>query len=217
MPPGRSIPRPPASRPKKPKPPAEGEIPVDLQKSSGELVALSSRIRACTACDRAAPERAYGTGYPRAPIMLLKDRPSAADLETSGAFADSSEALTKAFAALRIPISWTFGSTAVRCGDAPATGDQIAACATHLLIEIEAVSPRVIVVFGETALAALRSLDGRCGLQVPDEIPRGEAVSVRTDLSVILTEDLPQGVVQKDAKRRLWADLQRVPALIAHA
>jgi len=214
MPPGRSIPRPPPSRPKKPTPPSEGEIPVALQKASGELLALSTRIRACTACDRSCPKRAYGTGYPRAAVMLLKDRPSKADLESSGSLTDEADALTKAFAALGVPISWVYGSTAVRCGDGEATGDQLKACATHVLVEIEAVAPRVIVVFGEKALESLRALDGRCGIRVPDEVPRGEVASVRSDLAVILTEDLPQGVTQKDAKRRLWADLQLVRGVL---
>ncbi len=217
MPAGRSIPRPPPSRPKKPKPPDEGELALDIAKASGELIGLATTIRACTACDRSCPERAYGTGYPRAPVMLLKDRPSTADLETSGTFTDEADALTKAFEALGVPISWVFGSTAVRCGDGPATIDQIKACATHVLIEIESVAPRVLVVFGEKALESVRALDGRCGLRVPEEIVRGEVTEIRSDLSLLLTEDLPQGVTQKDAKRRLWADLQRVPALLTDA
>src|SRR4051794_5835768 len=112
MPPGRSIPRPPPSRPRKPKPPDETGAPKpDLVKASGELVALAARIRGCTACDRACPDRAFGTGYPRAPIMLVKEHPSAADVESGGAFAEDAEALTKAFEALGIPLSWVYGST----------------------------------------------------------------------------------------------------------
>src|SRR5262245_37771453 len=101
MPPGRSIPRPPATRPRKPKLPDDAP-PLDssLVKASGELTSLATKIRACSACDRACPDRAYGTGYPRAPVMLVKDEPSAADLETGGAFADEADALTKAFGAL---------------------------------------------------------------------------------------------------------------------
>src|SRR5690348_14566719 len=117
MPPGRSIPRPPPTRPKKPKPPEDASAPgTDLQKAAGELVSLAAEIRACTACDRECPDRALGTGYPRAPIMLLKEQPSAADAEAGEAFVEDADALTKAFEALGIPLSWIYGSTAVRCG-----------------------------------------------------------------------------------------------------
>jgi uracil-DNA glycosylase len=215
MPPGRSIPRSPSTRPRKPRPPDDASAPpADLLKASGELATLSSRIRACEACDRACDARAFGTGFPRAPIMLVKDRPSTADIETAGAFADEAEALAKAFEALSIPLAWTYGSTAVRCGDGPATLDQVKACSVHLLIEIEAVMPQVLVAFGPRALDAVRTLDGRCGLAVPDEVASGEAVRLRSDLTLVVTEPLPDGLTGKEAKRRLWKDLRLIPGLI---
>jgi uracil-DNA glycosylase len=145
--------------------------------------------------------------------MLVKEQPSSEDLETTNAFASDAEALTKAFEALGIPLSWLYGATAVRCGSQAATSDQVAACAQHLLAEIEAVQPRLIVTFGPRAAEALRALDGRCGLSVPDELPRGEAIPIRSDLTMMVTEGLPEGVTQKDAKRRLWRDLQALPRL----
>jgi uracil-DNA glycosylase len=210
---GRSIPRPPAPRPKKAKPPdASRELAPDLVKAGGELVGLASAIRACTACERACDDRCIGTGYPRAPIMLLKEHPFAADLD-AGAFADEADALQKAFDALGIPFSWIYGSTAVRCGAGPATPDQLQACAVHVLIEIEAVEPRVIVAFGPKVADALRALDGRCGLCLPEEIGPG-AVAIRSGLSLVVTEPLPGGVTNRESKRRLWRDLRQIPELI---
>lgn len=215
MPPGRSIPRPPPSRPRKPKLPDEAGAPnPDLVKASGELVALAATIRGCTACDRACPDRALGTGYPRAPIMLVKEHPSAADAEAGSAFTEEAEALAKAVEALGIPLSWVYGSTAVRCGAGPANFDQMKACSVHLLIELEAVLPRVIVAFGAKTVEVLRALDGQCGLRVPEEVPSGEAVVLRSDLTLVLTESLPEGLTQKEAKRRLWRDLRLIPELL---
>jgi uracil-DNA glycosylase family 4 len=218
MPQGRSIPRQPPSRPRRPDPPADDAI-VDpaITKSAGELVALAAQIRACEACRRAAPERAYGTGYVRAPILLVKEQPSVADVETGGAFADESEPLTKAFEALGIPLSWVYGSTAVRCGTAAASTDEVHACSGHLLVEIESVGPRVVVAFGERAVEAVRALDGRCGIAVPEEVGRGRPVRIRPDLELIATESLPDGVTSKDAKRRLWRDLRALPAVLGPA
>ena len=146
--------------------------------------------------------------------MLVKERPSREDLESSNAFTAEAEALSKAFEALGIPLSWLYGATAVRCGDAPASGDEVQACAGHLLSEIEAVSPRVIVAFGPRAAEALAALDGRCGLSVPDELPAGFSVRIRSDLVALVTEALPEGITQKEAKRRLWRDLRALPELV---
>jgi uracil-DNA glycosylase family 4 len=217
MPPGRrTIPRAPAPR-KPSRAPRGDDLPASplVAKAAGELLALTTRIRACEACDRAGPRRAFGTGYPRAAVLLVKEHPSEPDLAVEGVLADEAEALDKAFNALGIPLSWVYGATAVRCGSAPATSPQIEACAVHLLIEIEAIEPSVVVAFGPRAVESVRTLDGRCGIVVPDEIPQGRAVRLRPGLSLVATEPLPEGVTRKDSKRRLWRDLQLVPELVA--
>lgn len=215
MPPGRKIPRPPSSPPERPPPPESRDVAPEVAKAAGELTALAARIRACKACTRASDERAYGTGYAQAPVLLVKDRPSSEDLESGNAFASEAEPLTKAFEALEIPLGWIYGSTAVRCGAREAKLDEMKACAPHLLTEIEAVRPRVLVAFGERAVEAVRALDGRCGLKVPDDIPRGNPTPIRADLVLIATEQLPEGVTAKEAKRRLWRDLKAIPQLLA--
>lgn len=217
MPQGRRIPRPPTPRPPRPAapdPPEGGVSRELLEKAGGELTDLASRVRSCEACGRACPDRVAGTGSPRAPLLLLKEHPGEADLETGGAFAEEAEALQLAFDRLGTPFSWAYGTTAVRCGPGPASGDEVKACAPHLLVELEAVRPSVLVVFGGRAWDALRALDGCCGLAVPDEVPRGEPVGVRSGLVALLTEPLPDGVRATEAKRRLWADLRRLPGLL---
>lgn len=183
-------------------------------KAAGELLSLAARIRSCEACDRAFPRRAFGTGYPRAPVMLVSEHPTESDLDAESAFTDESTALDKAFSALGIPLGWVYGATAVRCGRAPATTEQVESCCVHLLVEIEAVDPRVVVAFGPRAVQAVRALHGRCGLVVPDEIPQGSAVRLRPGLVLVATEPLPEGVTNKDSKRRLWRDLQQLPELV---
>jgi uracil-DNA glycosylase family 4 len=219
MPPGRrTIPR--AGAPRRSRRTVTvGDLEVSpaLAKAAGELIALGTQIRACEACERASPSRSYGTGYPRAPVMLVAEHPEPADLEAEGSFTQEAEALDKAFDALGIPLSWVYGATAVRCGSDPATSDQLLACSTHLLVEIEAVEPQVIVAFGPRAVESVRTLHGRCGLSVPDEVPQGEALSLRAGLVLVSTEPMPAGVTQRDAKRRLWRDLQLIPGLLTGA
>ncbi len=220
MPPGRRIPRPPADRLERPSPPPEPQHGPDagrrdaIAKAGGELAALVGDIRACTACGRADAARAFGSGFPRAPLMLLKDAPSPQDLASGAAFAGEAEALGKALGALGIPASWAYGTTAVRCGSRGASSDELRACAGHLLVEIEAVEPSVLVVFGERAWEALEALDGRCGLAVPGGPPQGEPVHVRPGLVALPTEPLPAGVTERESKRRLWRDLQQLPGML---
>ena len=107
-----------------------------------------------------------------------------------------------------------YGTTAVRCGDAPASSDELKACASHLLVEIEAVGPRALVAFGDRALEAVGTLDGRCGIGVPDDVGRGKAVALRPGLVLLWTEALPDGVTDREAKRRLWRDLQTLPGML---
>jgi uracil-DNA glycosylase family 4 len=217
MPPGRRIPRPPDTPPQRPPLPeqADASIAEDVAKAAGELVALAASIRACESCRRRGGPLVFGSGYPRALVMLVKDAPSAADAESGNAFTEEAEPLTKAFEALGIPIAWVYGTTAVRGGVTAPTLDELRACAAHLVTEIEAIQPRVLVAFGPRAVEAVRVLDGRCGIRVPEEVPQGEAVSVRADLVLIATEPLPDGVTGREAKRRLWRDLQAVAKLIS--
>jgi len=216
MPAGRRIPRPPDTPPSRPPPPdtSDADVPADVAKAAGELTALNARIRTCEACGRAGAARVYGTGYPRAAVMVVKGSPSPEEASSAHAFEAEAPALTKAFEALGIPVAWVYGSTAVRCGDAPPSAGELEACSRHLLVEVESIQPRVLVAFGDAAVEAVRSLDGRCGLGVPDDIPRGQPVGLRGDLVMIATEELPAGVTNRDAKRRLWRDLQAVPKLI---
>ena len=193
MPPGRRIPRPPDTPPERPPlpEPSDASITADVAKAAGELNVLAADIRGCDACGRAADARVFGTGYPRAQVMLIKDAPSPADFESGNAFTQEADALTKAFEALRIPLAWVYGSTAVRCGGPDPSADELTACSGHLVTEIEAVQPTVIVAFGPRAVEALRASNGRCGIRVPEEVPQGEPVAVRADLVLIATEPLP--------------------------
>jgi uracil-DNA glycosylase family 4 len=216
---GRRIPRPEPAKPDlgrrpDPAPRLDGAEQHALDKAGAELQALARVVADCTACGRAEAARVHGSGYPRAPIMLLKDAPGEADAASGVAFAEEAPALQRAFEGLRIPFSWVYGTTAVRCGTATPGGDELKACASHLLVEIEAVAPRVVVAFGGRAMEALRVLDGRCGLRVPEEVERGEPVTLRYGLVVVLTEPLPAGVTNPEAKKRLWRDLQQVPGLL---
>jgi hypothetical protein len=52
---------------------------------------------------------------------------------------------------------------------------------------------------------------------VPEAIETGEPVKLRPGLWLIATEPMPDAVTQKDAKRRFWHDLKRVPEIVRAA
>lgn len=185
-----------------------------LAKAGAELSALAEAVLACTACQRCERPRTFGTGFPQAAVMLIKDAPSAEDIRTGTAFADEAEALSRAFAALEIPLSRVYGTTAVRCGDESASMDETKACSPHLLVELEAVAPRIVIAFGQKAADAVRLLDGQCGLSVPETLEQGQPTEVRAGLSLLVTEALPDGIRVPDSKKRLWRDLQLLPEMM---
>jgi uracil-DNA glycosylase len=207
MPPGpRSIPRAPAQRRKRERAPEPPDVPPLVAKAAGDLVAIAAAIRACALCGSDG-KVALGSGYPRAPVMLVAERPTPTDLEAGYVFVEEAEALDKAFSALGMSLSAVYGTSAARSASGPP-------CPDHLLAEIEAVEPCVLVAFGPRAVEAVRSLDGRCGLIVPDTVPQGEPVTLRPGLDLIATEPLPHGLSSKDGKRRLWRDLRQIPDLV---
>lgn len=144
--------------------------------------------------------------------MLLREAPTESDLKSGLAFIDEASALELAFS--KLGLGPVYGSTAVRCGTGKPSLDELKACATHLLVEIEAVSPRVVVVFGESTLGAVRYLDGRCGIVVPELIEAGEVCKLKESLVLLLTESLPEGLESTTSKRILWKHLQLLPGLI---
>ncbi len=203
----RAIPRAPSTRRKTQRPPDAPDVPPLVAKAAGDLIALASAIRDCEVCGGPDARFAFGSGFPRAPVMLVAERPTDDDLEAGAVFTAEADALDKAFSALQIPLSWVYGTSVVR-------SDAGRPCPEHLLAEIEAVEPVVLVAFGPRAIDGIRSLEGKCGIAVPDATPQGEAIGLRPGLVLIGTEPLREGVNHPDAKRRLWRDLQGIPALI---
>lgn len=212
MPEGRRIPRAAAQKPDLPPvddaPPGPPGVIAALEKAGGELAALSLVIRTCAACGRAGDDRALGSGHPRARVLLVRDRPADEDARTGVAFSSEAESLERAFERLGMPLWWSYGASAVRCGTRAPTDGELHACSSHLLVEVEAIEPRMIVAFGDRATAAVRALDGRCGISVPAEVPAGEPVGLRPGLELLVTEPLPLGLTEPESKRRLWRDLQ---------
>ncbi len=208
MPPGtRSMPRTKTDRRKRERAPEPPDVPPVVAKAAGDLVAIAAAIRVCDVCSPRSAAVAVGSGYPRAPVMLVAERPTTADLEAGFVFVEEGEALDKAFAGLGMSLSSVYGTTAARSASGPA-------CPDHLLAEIEAVEPSVLVAFGPRAVEAIRTLHGRCGLLVGEQVPQGEAIAIRPGLHLIATEPLQHGLTQKDGKRRLWRDLRQIPALV---
>ncbi len=100
-----------------------------------------------------------GSGHPQADVFLLKHAPMPSEVEEGVAFyGRSGTALMKALKRLQVDPLAVYGTLCVKCpvGD-PSLADP--ACVARVVEELAIVQPKVVVVMGEDALAALNDLD----------------------------------------------------------
>ena len=100
-----------------------------------------------------------GSGHPQADIMLLKYAPMPSEIEEGVAFyGRAGSALMKSLKRLAIDPLAVYGTLCVKC---PLSDPSLAdpACIAGVVEEIAIVQPKIIVVMGPDALAALDELD----------------------------------------------------------
>ena len=120
-----------------------------------------------------------GSGHPQADIFLLKHAPMPPEIEEGVAFyGRAGAALMKAFKRLAIDPLAVYGTLCVKC---PVSDTSLAdpECVARIAEELAIVQPKIVVVMGEDALAALNDLDlplARPVLEQPGEVQRADAV-----------------------------------------
>src|SRR6202034_4198815 len=126
-----------------------------LERAIRELNLLTRDIQGCTQCPRGALMPVLGSGHPQADIMLLKYAPLPSEIEEGVAFyGRAGAAIMKSLKRLQIDPLAVYGTLCVKC---PLSDASLAdfACVSRVVEEIAIVSPRIIVVMGSEALAAL--------------------------------------------------------------
>src|SRR3981081_2872188 len=130
-----------------------------LERAIRELNTLTRELQACPHCPRGNLMPVLGSGHPQADIMLLKYSALPSETEEGVAFyGRSGSALMKSLKRLSIDPLAVYGTLCVKC---PLSDASLAdfACVARVVEEIAIVQPKIIVVMGTEALAALGEMD----------------------------------------------------------
>ncbi|HWX73917.1 MAG TPA: uracil-DNA glycosylase family protein [Solirubrobacteraceae bacterium] len=174
-----------------------------LERAIRELNTLTRELQVCPHCPRGNLMPVLGSGHPQADIMLLKYGPLPSEIEEGVAFyGRAGSALMKSLKRLSIDPLAVYGTLCAKC---PLSDPTLAdpACIARVVAEIAIVQPKMIVVMGPDALAALgemqiplaRTLDPRLG----------EVQSLTPMIDALYTPDIDGSLDEEEAKREFWA------------
>ena len=130
-----------------------------LERAIRELNSLTRELQSCPHCPRGNLMPVLGSGHPQADIMLLKHAPLPSEIEEGVAFyGRAGGALMKSLKRLSIDPLAVYGTLCVKC---PLSDSSLAdfACVARVVEELAIVQPKIVVVMGPEALAALGEME----------------------------------------------------------
>jgi uracil-DNA glycosylase family 4 len=173
-----------------------------LERAIRELNALARELQSCSLCPRGSLMPVLGSGHPQADIFLLKYSARPSEVEEGVAFyGRSGNALMKSLKRLDIDPLAVYGSLCVKCPVVdPVMADP--ACVARLVEELAIVSPKIIVVMGEDALATLGELDIPLSRQLEPGV--GQIQSFTPTVDVLYVPNIDDALDEDVAKRQFW-------------
>jgi uracil-DNA glycosylase family 4 len=177
-----------------------------LERAIRELNRLTHDLQECPYCPRGSLMPVLGSGHPQADIFLLKYSPTTAEVEEGVAFyGRSGSALMKSFKRLAIDPLTVYGTLCVKC---PIADPEQAAeeCIGRITEEVAVVQPRIVVVMGERALAALNRLE--LPLASPLEPRLGEVQRLTPTIDGLYVPDIDASLDSQQAKQDFWRALR---------
>ncbi|MGA7705009.1 MAG: uracil-DNA glycosylase family protein [Solirubrobacteraceae bacterium] len=174
-----------------------------LERAIRELNTLTRELQSCPHCPRGQLMPVLGSGHPQADIMLLKHAPLPSEVEEGVAFyGRAGGALMKSFKRLSIDPLTVYGTLCVKCPLADASMAD-PACVARVVEEMAIVQPRIVVVMGPEALAALNDLD--IPLAKPLQPRLGEIQQLTPMIDALYVPSIDESLDEQDAKREFWA------------
>ena len=174
-----------------------------LERAIRELNHFTRDLQACTACPRGNLMPVLGSGHPQADVFLLKYAPTASEIEEGVAFyGRSGTALMKSLRRLEIDPLAVYGTLCVKC-PVPDTALAAPECVARIGEELAIVQPKIVVVMGEDALAALNDLDlplARPVLEQP-----GEVQTLTPSIEALYVPNIDEALDEESAKRAFWS------------
>ena len=192
---------------------------VDEPFGQPRLGAVEARARACTRCPSLVASRSavvVGSGPPRAPVVLVTGAPGAHQDALGAALVGRAARLVdRALADAGLARAAVYVTPLVKClppGNRTPTPAEVAHCSGHLVAQVEAVEPIVVIALGAFVAKTL------CGDLLPIRERRGrEEPCVLGALPVWLLPvfDPAAALYDPALAAALRADLGRVPELLA--
>ena len=192
------------SKPAGPMPATDDEIREKyLERAIRELNALTRDVQGCEHCPRGNLMPVLGSGHPQADVFLLKFAPAPSEVEEGVAFyGRSGTALMKSLKRLSIDPLAVYGTLCAKCPVAdPSIADP--ACVARVVTELAIVSPKIVVVMGDDALAALNDLDVPLSRHVDPEL--GVVQHFTPSCDALFVPNVDEALDEEDAKRDFWA------------
>ena len=174
-----------------------------LERAIRELNTLTRELQACPHCPRGNLMPVLGSGHPQADVMLLKHSALASEIEEGVAFyGRAGGALMKSLKRLQIDPLAVYGTLCVKC---PLSDAALAdyACVARVVQEIAIVQPKIIVVMGPEALAALGEMD--IPLARPLEPRLGEIQQLTPIIDALYVPNIDESLDEQDTKRAFWS------------
>jgi uracil-DNA glycosylase len=174
-----------------------------LERAIRELNSLTRELQSCPHCPRGQLMPVLGSGHPQADIMLLKHAPLPSEIEEGVAFyGRSGGALMKSFKRLSIDPLAVYGTLCVKCplADASMADPECVARVAH---EIAIVQPRIVVVMGSGALAALNDLEVPLASKLEPKL--GEIQQLTPTIDALYVPNIDESLDEQDSKRAFWA------------
>ena len=174
-----------------------------LERAIRELNEFTRDLQGCTSCPRGNLMPVLGSGHPQADVFLLKYAPAPSEIEEGVAFyGRSGTALMKSLRRLDIDPLAVYGTLCVKCpvGDASVADP---ACMARVLEELAIVQPKIVVIMGEEALAALNDLDVPLAKTIDPEL--GVVQAFTPSCEALVVPNIDEALDEEAAKRAFWA------------
>jgi uracil-DNA glycosylase len=174
-----------------------------LERAIRELNTLTRELQACPHCPRGNLMPVLGSGHPQADVMLLKYSAMPSEIEEGVAFyGRAGGALMKSLKRLSIDPLAVYGTLCVKC---PLSDTSLAdfACIARVVHEIAIVQPKIIVVMGVEALAALGEMDIPLSRALEPQL--GKIQQLTPMIDALYVPNIDDSLDEQDSKRAFWA------------
>ncbi len=174
-----------------------------LERAIRELNSLTRDVQACPHCPRGNLMPVLGSGHPQADIMLLKYSAVPSEVEEGVAFyGRAGGAIMKSLKRLQIDPLAVYGTLCVKC---PLSDASLAdfACISRVVEEIAIVQPKIVVVMGAEALAALGEMDIPLAREL--QPASGQIQQLTPTIDAVYVPDIDDSLDEQAAKSEFWA------------